>query len=376
MTTADTAVGGTVAPGYEPLRDAFAEVLAEQSGETGAAFAAVVDTRIVADLWGGAVNGAGAPWQPDTVCVIFSGTKGIVATALLMLVDQGRLRLSDLVCDHWPDFAAGGKADITVAQMCAHAAGLPYVTEALSEPEEIDAVTVAAALARQGPVLPVGVPSYHAITWGWLCDGLIAHVTGHGAAAFVHGQLAEGHGLDMRIGLDTDPAAAGRVARLHTAPGYQVSALADPDHDPRLDLVYGTRYGVDSDTWLGPPVPAANGIVTAPAMAEMYGGLVCGTIVGLDTLERGITTAAEGDDPLTGRPLRFGATGYELWGTPSRLGPSPDAFGHTGSGGSSHGAWPRHRAGFSFVTSELRAEAGDGRAERLLATLHDILARA
>ena len=80
-----------------------------------------------------------------------------------------------------------------------------------------------------------------------------------------------------------------------------------------------------------------------------------------------------GDDPLSGRPLRFGA-GFELAGTPSELGPADDAFGHTGSGGSSHGAWPALRTGFSFVMRELRPEPGDDRAHRLLAALHAAVA--
>ncbi len=373
---ADAAVTGTVAPGYEGLREEFADVVASQSPGTGAAFAASVDGRVVAHLWGGAVNAAGSPWQEDTLCIVLSGTKGIVATALLILVDEGRMLLSDRVSDHWPEFADGGKSDITVAQLGSHAAGLTYVTEALSSAEQSDPEVLEAALARQAPVLPVGAPSYHALTYGWLCDGLIRHVAGMGTAELVRDRLAARHGLDLRISLANDPAAAGRLARLGRAPGYRPSALAAEDPDPRLQLVYATPFSFESDAWLDIPAPAVNGIATARAMAAMYSALLAGTIVGLDTLARGIETAAEGDDPLTGKPLRFGATGYELWEPSSRLGPSQDAFGHTGSGGSTHGAWPKHRAGFSFVTSELRPRQDDERAERLLDALHAAVRRA
>jgi CubicO group peptidase (beta-lactamase class C family) len=376
MTAAGEAVTGTVVSGYERLGGVFAEIVASQAPATGAAFAASVDGRVVADLWGGAVNAAGSPWQEDTLCVVFSGTKGIVATALLVLVDEGQLLLSDRVCHHWPEFADAGKADITVAQLGSHSAGLPYVTEALSSAEQSDPAVLAAALARQAPVMPVGVPSYHAFTYGWLCDGLIRRVTGMGAADLVRDRLAARHSLDLRIGLANEPAAAGRLARLTRAPGYQPSALAAEDPDPRVRLVYATPFNIESEEWLTIPAPAVNGIATARAMAAMYGALLAGTIVGLDTLARGLETAAAGDDPLSGRPLRFGATGFELWGTPSRLGPSQDAFGHTGAGGSTHGAWPQLRTGFSFVTSELRTEAEDDRAERLLDALHAAVRRA
>jgi CubicO group peptidase (beta-lactamase class C family) len=372
----EQAVSGTVAPGYERLHEEFADIATSQSPATGAAFAAIVDGRVVADLWGGAVNAAGSPWQEDTLCVVLSGTKGIVATALLVLVDEGRLLLSDRVCDHWPEFADGGKSDITVAQLGSHAAGLPYVTEALSSAEQGNPAVLAAALARQTPVVPVGVPTYHALTWGWLCEGLIRHVTGAGAAELVHDRLAVRHGLDLRISLADEPEAAGRLARLQRAPAYRPSALAEDESDPRLEFVYATPFNLESEQWLGIPAPAVNGIATARALATTYSALLAGTVVGLDTLARGIETAAAGDDPLTGKPLRYGATGYELWETTSRLGPSRDAFGHSGSGGSTHGAWPQHRTGFSFVTSELRARREDDRAERLLDALHAAVRRA
>ena len=70
------AVAGTVAPGFEPVREAFAEAVASQHPATGAALAATHDGRLVVDLWAGATNAAGMPWQEDTLCVLFSGTKG------------------------------------------------------------------------------------------------------------------------------------------------------------------------------------------------------------------------------------------------------------------------------------------------------------
>lgn len=361
---------GSIAPGYEQVRSTFAEVVESQATGSGAAFAAVVDGHLVVDLWGGAANPAGMPWQEDTICVLYSGTKGVIATALLTLVEQGRLRLTDRVADHWPAFAAGGKIDITVAQLGAHAAGLPYIDQPLDGSDLTDPVRLADLLAAQPPVLAVGLPCYHAITYGWLCDGLIRHTCGRSAAELVRGALTEPLGLDLRIGLNGDQAAAGRLARLQRAAGYQVSALAVGDPDPRLHQVYYPSVVSGDDAWLDSPLPAANGMATARSVATLYGAVVSGTVVGMHTLADATETASEGDDPLTGRPLRFGPTGYELAGTPSQLGPPADAFGHTGAGGSSHGGWPQLRTGFSFVTSELRREDIDDRSQRLLASLY------
>ncbi|MDX6548341.1 MAG: hypothetical protein QOG33_1891 [Gaiellales bacterium] len=368
----ETAVEGTVAPGFEPLQDAFAEVVASQSDETGAAFAATVEGRTVVDLWGGAA-GAGRPWRADTLCVLFSGTKGAVATALLVLADRGALRLTDRVADHWPEFAASGKGEITVAQLGAHAAGLPWIEERMGAGALADPVRLADALAAQAPVVAIGRPCYHALTFGWLCDGLVRGGAGRPLAELVADDVAGPLELDLRIGLEGDAAAAGRLARLRRAAGYELSALAVDEPDPRLELVYGNPPIGDfvADVgWLEPAIASANGIATARAMATLYGAVVTGKLVSAATLAAAIETAAAGDDPLSGRPLRFGPTGYELSGTPSELGPPADAFGHTGAGGSSHGGWPELRTGFSFVTSELRQEHLDQRSSSLLGTLH------
>ena len=193
-------------------------------------------------------------------------------------------------------------------------------------------------------------------------------------------EIAGPLGLDLRIGLAPDDPLAARVARLRRASDYQLTAFLDPDPDPRLALVYGNvRAAIDeyhAPAVLALEIPAGNGVASARAMASLYGRLAQdgGGVVTADVLRRGRTVASEGDDPLGGRPLRFGPTGYELAGTPSALGPPIDGFGHTGAGGSSFGAWPALRTGFAYATAILRPENNDGRARALLTALHTVLA--
>jgi CubicO group peptidase (beta-lactamase class C family) len=373
--TAAPAASGTVAPGFEGVHAAFERNLAEH-GETGGAFAAMVDGRLVADLWGGVADPAtGRLWGERTPAVIFSGTKGIVATALLLLVERGALDLGARVADVWPEFAAAGKAEITVAQLLSHCGGLAGVVGpyALDQPRAI-----ARALAAQAPIVPVGMPSYHAFTYGWLAGELISRVDGRDAGAFVRDEIAlPMGGLDLRIGLAAGDELAGERAVLRHAADFELGAFSTAEPDPRLELVYGSARALPA-VWNDPSVlaigiPAAGGVATARAMATLYGRLVTGALLAPETLALGRRAEAAGDDPLTGRPLRFGPTGYELAGTLSALGPAPDAFGHTGAGGSSHGGWPALRSAWSYVTAELRSESDDVRARTLLAALHEAL---
>jgi CubicO group peptidase (beta-lactamase class C family) len=366
---------GTVSFGYEGVQEAFAQMLADY-GDGGCAFAAVVDGRPVVDLWGGMADDRdGRPWIAGTAAVLFSGTKGVMAAALALLADRGELQLDLPVAALWPEFAAQGKGGVTVAGLAAHCAGLPglerpLTLEELRRPEEI-----AASLAAQAPMVPLGSPSYHALTWGWLVGEVLRRADRRAAGRFVAEELAGPLRLDIRLGLPPDDPLAAGLARVRQAPGYRLSAFADEEPDPRLALVYRLS-DLGDDPWndrrlLASEVPAAGGVGTAPAMAMLYARLVGpAPLVSSRTLHRVTSAEGIGDDPLTGRPLRFGPTGFELAGTSSELGPADDAFGHTGAGGASHGAWPSLGTGFSFLTCEMRSEAEDDRAHRLLAALH------
>lgn len=377
-------VEGAVGDGFGKVADAFAEAVGP--GEPGGAFSAVVDGTTVVDVWAGTARADGAPWRDDTAVLIFSGTKGVVATAVLTLLERSVLDLGWPVARVWPEFAAAGKQSIRVADVVAHTAGLPGVVEpvpaaALGTPELIEE-----ALARQGPIVPIGSPSYHALTYGWLVDAIVRRVDGRAVADVVAQDVTRPLGLDIWIGVPDD--VLPRVAQLRRAPGYTATALAGPDEpDPRLALVYGNPPVLSLD-WSSPQllraqIPGVNAVATARSMAHLYGHLVRGSgagtnpqdgarIVSAQTVEVGRTELSSGSDPLSGRPLRFGV-GFELAGSPSTLGPAVDGFGHTGSGGSSHGAWPSLHTGFSFVTSQLRLETEDSRARTLLAALHTAL---
>ncbi len=65
------------------------------------------------------------PMKEDTIFDIASLTKVVATTtAVMQLVEQGRLRLEDPVARYWPEFGTGGKADITVRELLTHYSGL------------------------------------------------------------------------------------------------------------------------------------------------------------------------------------------------------------------------------------------------------------
>jgi len=362
-----------VAAGFEPVREAFQRVIDASAG--GAAFS--VYRRGVPLVWlsGGRADPAnGAPWRPDTLVVLFSGTKGIAATVAAMLMAHGLLDPDSPVCEYWPEFGAAGKRGVRVHHVLAHTAGLPYVDP---EPaDRLDNAANAAALAAQAPLWPPGERvAYHALTYGYLVAELARRVTGRSIGTLVHELLAEPHGLDLHLG--APPELDGRLARAVAAPDYRVSTfLRDPSRRATVERMYGPvpfDELANSVDFRRAQLAAASAVGTADSIARLYDLLAAGAVLDPERLRTATRTWSEGLDAINDRPVRFGL-GYELDDPIATYGPAAatrrsGAFGHSGAGGGRHGAWPEHGLGFSFTTNELRSEDTDTRASSLLDAL-------
>ncbi len=78
-------VHGEGAEGFAGVREEFERNFAER-GELGAACCAYVSGEKVVDLWGGLRDRrAGAPWEEDTLVLVFSTTKGVSALAVALV---------------------------------------------------------------------------------------------------------------------------------------------------------------------------------------------------------------------------------------------------------------------------------------------------
>jgi CubicO group peptidase (beta-lactamase class C family) len=373
-------IGGRVAAGYEAVRDEFEGVMASP-GEAGAAFAAIVDGGCVVDLWGGVRDrDAGAPWTADTAQLIFSGTKGLVATCILLLLDRGELRLDQPVSTYWPAFKACGKADVLVRHLVSHQAGLPFVEPSPHAGEQFDPVLMADRLAAQPAIWPPGAGiTYHAITFGWLCDGLIRHVDGRSVGRFFAEEVSAPLQLDAWIGLPEGK--EGCVATIMRAADYQVNLPDDVDRELMMRIyagggIVGERFAVNDGEFLRAEIPGVNGVATARSMARLYGCLAKGgevdgvRLLSPETVRMTYAPIAAGLDRLTRKPTAF-STGFEIQSELQSYGPAIQAFGHSGAGGSVHGAWPHLRTGFSYAMNLMRRDDADGRAQRLLRVLHE-----
>lgn len=125
-------VHGTVAPGWQAVREAFVGNF-EARGEVGAACCVYHRSEKVVDLWGGVrERETESPWQADTWVPVFSLTKGMSSMAMALAHSRGWLDFDERVASYWPEFSQNGKERITVRQLLAHLAGLSALDEPIT----------------------------------------------------------------------------------------------------------------------------------------------------------------------------------------------------------------------------------------------------
>jgi len=373
---------GYVAPGFEAVAAEFERNFTER-GDIGAGFAATHHGKPVVDIWGGEAA-PGTPWQADTLQLVFSCTKGLVAACLLKLIEDGKLDLNAPVARYWPEFAANGKERVLIRHMVSHRAGLPGIFEPLTPADLPDHEKMERLLAAQAlPADPNAFNAYHALTIGWLAGAVLRRIDGRTLGQFFAEEFARPLGLETWIGLPE--AEEHRVGTLIVGPGFGPWDAGQSEWqktDKVLKAVWGNPplFPAEGDlAWNSRAYHAAEiggggAITTARSIARYYGCMAMGgeidgvRVLKPETIALGRAELSRFLDPYILELMAFGV----MWAiqTPQRrFGPAPDAFGHSGAGGSIHGAWPAEKVGFSYTMNQMRVDPEDARSRHLLVRL-------
>ncbi len=335
-------VEGVTQPGFEPVRDAFATVLAAQAG-TGAAVAAWYDGGWVVDLWGGRADPDGVPWGRDTIVQPYSVTKPVAALCVLLLVDRGRIDLDAPMQRYWPELSA----PTSVREVLSHQAGLVALDEPVPTEVFYDWDRMCALLAAQQPSWPPGTRhGESALFYGHLVGELVRRVDGRSLGQFLREEVCGPIGLDFAIGLSPDEQRRAatltglddrfRKDNLAGRPELYQKAIANPRgaHDPDV---------VNSPAWRAAEIPAINGHGTARAVAGLYAELMAGRLLSPDLLREATSAQCQGEDAVIGAD--------NAWGL--GFGVDPDGFGMGGLGGSVGWASTAGSYAFAFLTGSM-----------------------
>jgi len=385
-------IEGHVRPGFEAVRDAFAENFARRR-ELGGACCVYYRGEKVVDLWGGIRNkSTGEPWQADTMVIVYSATKGLAAMTLALANSRGWLDYDERISRYWPEFAQNAKGDITVRQLLAHQAGLFAFDEPVERSVVADLDRLAPVLARQRPAWEAGTrQAYHAITLGYYESELLRRVDPQrrSLGQFFQDEIATPLALDFYIRLpETIPdsrlatiSRPGLMARLTGFPlrftlavlnrrSNIVRALEGSDFPHDAQRIYARNL----------EVPSGGGVGTARAMARAYGVFATGgreLSLRPETLQAlmappSAPTRGYYDECMLNDGVRF-SLGFMQQGPMWSFG-NEGSFGSPGAGGSLGFADPKAGIGYAYVTSQMgTALTGDPRDVALRNAVHSII---
>jgi CubicO group peptidase (beta-lactamase class C family) len=372
MSSTAIRVEGSHDPGFEAVRDAFAENF--DHGDLGASCAVTVDGELKVDLWGGHRDPARRrPWQRDTIVNVWSSTKTVAALCVLILHDRGALSLDDPVATHWPEFAANGKESVLVRHLMAHTAGLPVFDDVPDDLAVFDWDECCGRLAAQAPRWSPGDGSgYHAETQGWLLGELVRRVDGRTLGTFFAQEVAGPLGADLHIGVPD--AELHRIADLSPV-AAEVSEPADPELRDRSQAASRRSAAlVNTTAWRQAEMPASNGHGNARGLARALaplanGGALDGVrLLSPDTIERIFEVQADGVDRVLNRQIRFGI-GYGLVNDAHPLGVNDRTCWWAGWGGSMCVVDVENRMTVAYAMNRMLGE-GDLRAIRVIFAAH------
>ncbi|MFD9903291.1 serine hydrolase domain-containing protein [Streptomyces sp. NPDC059063] len=368
MTESGTQVQGTVAEGYEGVREEFAAVLAEERIAPEAQLAVRVDGRTVVDLWAGPGTAA------DTMTCLYSITKGAAHLVVALLVQDGVLDLDREVASYWPEFGAHGKDRLTLRELLAHRSGVVGVDGGFTQDELADDRLSAARLAGQRPFWEPGTAfGYHAFVIGALTGEVVRRVTGRSLQELYEERVRAPYGLDFHLGLPAElrgraadvlpflptEEEAARLLANAPAPGSVPDVAFNQNATPPTDLVAFANHPTTQA--LGPA--SSGGVGTARGVAGMYAAAISEVDGRAPLLEPGTVTefarvSYRGTDQVTGNDDVFGLGFEELSGLFSFLG--EEAFGHSGATGSLAFADPASGVAYAYTRRRFGFPSGYG----------------
>jgi len=298
--------------------------------------------------FGQARTGAAAmPAGPDTLWLLYSNTKVVLATALWKLCEQGAFRFTDRLSDHVPEFARHGKRDITVLQIITHQGGFPNAQ--IAREGWLDHAAMRASVCDFTlEWSPGSRVHYHGLSAHWALAVLIEALTGQDFRAYVREAILEPLGLARDITVGLSPADDARVSDMHEP---------DPSGKGMRPLDES-----NSETWRRSGAPGGGGYGTARGMVALYQMMLAGgTLGGVRVLSPRMLAyairnhTADRVDAFMGMPMHRGL-GPHLRGTTSTIRglgalASPNAYGHGGVGTSYCWADPDSGVSFAYITN-------------------------
>lgn len=197
-------INGTVAPGFETVREMFEDNF-KKGREENAQLCVYVGEEKVVDLWGSVENNS---YTADTLSNIFSSTKSLTAIAMASLVEKGLMRYQANIAEYWPEFGNNGKEDVTVADLMRHEAGLANFDVSIDPQDTLTSNVkenkIGKVIEEQKLKFPEGSKrEYHSLTRGWVANEIYrrVHPDGETIGEYIKNEAREPLNADVFVGV-------------------------------------------------------------------------------------------------------------------------------------------------------------------------------
>jgi len=157
------------------------------------------------------------PVNAQSLFCIFSVSKSVLAMGILRLVQEKKIALDEPISKYWPKFGVNGKENITIRHALSHQSGLAGVLpQKVTLDTLLDWSHMKEVIEKSSPTHTPGEDTvYHALSFAWICGGIIESVTGLPYEEFLHDEIMEPlkmqnmlymSGLPKNINVDKDVA--------------------------------------------------------------------------------------------------------------------------------------------------------------------------
>ncbi|CAN7101445.1 unnamed protein product [Brassica rapa subsp. narinosa] len=231
------------------------------------------------------------PVQPDSLFPVFSVTKGVTAGMIHWLVDNRKLQFDQTVGDIWPGFGSSGKETIKVHHVLNHTSGLHNAFDPIGENPLLicDWDECLKRLANSSPETePGSQQSYHYLTFGWLCGGILEYASGKKFQEILEESIVKPLKIDGELYVGIPPGVESRLATL-TLDTDELNKIPSIPSQPELPSTFQPVQIFQIASSLPvlfntlnvrrATIPAANGHCSARALARYYAALADGGLV-------------------------------------------------------------------------------------------------
>jgi CubicO group peptidase (beta-lactamase class C family) len=290
------------------------------------------------------------PMEKNTIFNIRSQTKSLTGAALQMLIDEGKVKLTDTVAKYLPGFDNDKSKMITVEQLLTHRAGLPLTPITISISQFPNLQAQAEAVGSRGPQFKPGEKFWYSDGGTDVVAALVEKVSGLPVDQFITQRLLQPLGMhDSFYPTKADDPRKARLASLYVGTPKKWARFWKAGGAPFYPFAWGSQslYSTPVDyarflaLWLDGGKANGKQLLSPEAMKRILTPVSPMTTLGTGTT---MPTGFFGMKVYYGQLALLHAAGD----TPATA--KVKVIGHNGSDGTVGWAFPEHDLIICFFT--------------------------